>query len=195
MKIRSLFALLVPALLLVAGCASIKVSSEVDPQYDFSSAKTYRWTMPPSNTVAYVNLYLERIIHEEIDRALAARGLTMRDDKKTDWIVTAWLQLHEQQEYADTSDAEPDQPILAGGLTRAADGGWTYAERGPDVNAYIVELGTLTVLVFDGKTGRCVWRGTAKTKIDRSRSDEERRKIIREAVDRLMARFPRPPVR
>jgi len=45
-------------------------------------------------------------------------------------------------------------------------------------------------LIYDAESGRRVWRGNLKTKIDRSRPEEKQQTHIHAAAKKLIARLP-----
>ena len=57
----------IAALLLVSGCARMKVSSEIESDYDFSRILTYQWIEPSRDIleqeVAYLNQNLQQALN------------------------------------------------------------------------------------------------------------------------------------
>lgn len=189
MNIKSLPVLLIAALLAV-GCGTMKVTTESTPGYAFGAIKTYQWIDGPAEILNEHDTYINNDIQKAIGAELQRRGLKeVADAAAADVQVSYYMKLKEQQEYSDT--ARPDDPGFSGGFTYSRKtGSWNYAEREPDINIYTVEIGTLTVLLFDAKTGERVWRGDLKTKIDRSQPPEQQQERIATAAMKLMDRSP-----
>ena len=189
MNIKSIAALLAAGLL-APGCSTMKTTAERDPGYDFGSIGTYRWIDGPAKVLEDADTYINDDIPLAIDHELARRNLR-KVSSGADIQVAYYLKLRAHQEYTDTTQQDRD---FSGGFTYSRDSkSWNYAERQPDINVYTVEIGTLTLLVYDAKTGKRIWRGTLKTKIDRSRPRAEQVELIRSAAEKLMEKFPIQP--
>jgi len=186
MNIKSI-AVLLAATLLAAGCSTMKTSSESDPAYDFGTISTYQWIDGPAKILESADTYISEDVPLAIDHELAKLNLK-RVSTNADMQVAYYLKLKEQQEYTNTAQQDRD---FSGGFTYNRDSkAWNYEERQPDINVYTVEIGTLAVLAYDAKTGKRIWKGTLKTKIDRSRPREEQIELIQTAAEKLMAKFP-----
>ena len=188
MKFKSLIGLC--TLLLFAGCNSMKVTTEQDYGYDLTTIKTYQWVPGPADILDDIDTYINDKIQKALNTQLMRRGLKQVADGETaDVQVAYYVKLKEQQEYAST--ANQDEPGFSGGLVYSRNtGSWDYQEREPDITVYSIEIGTLTVLLYDVATGDRIWRGNLKTRIDRSKSDETRMALINEASAKLIARIP-----
>jgi len=181
----------VPALLaltvLATGCNSMKATSEHDREFDFGKIQTYQWINGPEEILDDADTYINEDIQKALDTELANRGLR-QTDASADVQVAYYIKLQEHQEYAAIGTKERD--FSGGFVYNRENSNWSYAEREPDLNAYTIETGNLTVLIYDAETGRRVWRGNLKTKIDRSRPEEKQQAHIRAAAKKLIARLP-----
>lgn len=182
----------VPALLaltlLVSGCNSMKATSESDKEFDFGQIKTYRWIEGPEEILSEADTYINEDIQKALNTEMTNRGLQEVSDA-ADVQVAYYVKLREEQEYTDP--AERNDRDFSGGFVYTREGsGWSYAEREPDLNIYTVEIGTLTVLIYDTDSGERIWRGNLQTKIDRSLPKEKRQARIRAAAKKLMNRLP-----
>ena len=186
MKFNSIFALLILSVL--AGCNSMKVTTEQTDTYHFESIKTYQWVEGPEEVLDDADTYIN--IQKALNTQLVKRGFKqVLDAADADIQVAYYLKLKEQQEYAAISNQ--DEPAFSGGLVYSRDNkSWSYKEREPDIIVYAVEIGTLTVLVYDADTGERIWRGKLRTHIDRSLPDEQRLNLIQDAAEKLIARLP-----
>lgn len=182
----------VPALLaltvIMTGCNSMKATSERDKVFDFGQIKTYQWIDGPEEILNKADTYINENIQMALDAELVKRGLLQASDA-ADVQVAYYVKLREEREYTDPTDR--NEHDFSGGFVYKRDGsGWNYAEREPDLNLYMVEIGTLTVLIYDTQSGERIWRGNLQTKIDRSLPKEKREARIRAAAKKLMARLP-----
>ena len=147
MKIKNALLLcLAPAIF--SGCASMKVTSEVTGDYNFSSVKTFMWIDGPADLLqeegAYTNEKMQQALNAELS-ATGRREVTSLEDANVQ--VVYCIKLKEQMEYASTDTRERE---FSGGFTyNRAGNNWGYTEREPDLEAYAVEIGTLTVLMYD----------------------------------------------
>jgi hypothetical protein len=168
----------------------MKVTCERDNDYDFSKLTAYQWIDGPAEVLDKEDTYINEDIQKALGAELANRGLRqVTDVEGADVQVAYYVKLREEQEY--TSQANQDERDFSGGFVyRRESSSWSYEEREPDLTVYTVEIGTLTVLVYDAATGERVWRGNLQTKIDRSQPTEHQQERIRAAAEKLMVRFP-----
>lgn len=185
---------LVPALLaltaFVTGCNSMKSTSERDKAFDFGQIQTYQWIDGPEEILDKADTYINEDLQKALNTELVNRGLRQVADSATaDVQVAYYVKLREELEYTDSTN--PDERDFSGGIVYSRESSsWSYAEREPDLNIYTVEIGTLTVLIYDTKTGDRVWRGNLQTKIDRSQPKDKRQARINGASKKIMARLP-----
>ena len=52
---------------------------------------------------------------------------------------------------------------------------------------------TLVLDVVNAETSELAWRGTAQGVLDASMNPEDRRKLVTEAIDKMLRKFPPPP--
>jgi hypothetical protein len=184
MKLK--FTLAVSMLFILIGCSSMKVTTEQTEGYNLGGIKTFQWVKGPAEIFDDSDTYININIQKALNTELTKRGWKqVLDAKEADVQVAYYVKLKEQIEYAAASSQE--EPDFAGGLVYSRNTrSWTYQEREPDLTVYAVEVGTLTVLIYDAETGNRIWRGNLKTHIDRSRPDEHRLNLIRDAAKKLM---------
>ncbi len=186
MNIKTVLPLLA-ALAVLSGCGTTKTTSERDRDFDFSRVQTYQWIDGPAEILDEADTYINEDIRQALDTELARRGL--RPAMEADMQVAYYVKLKEGHEY--TSPATHDDRDFSGGFVyRRESKSWSYDEREPDLNVYAIEIGTLTMLVYDAETGKRIWKGTLKTEIDRSQPKDNQQTRIRTAAEKLMARFP-----
>ncbi len=172
--------LLVLALLLaLGGCASkptLRVSAERSPAADFSGYQTYRWaSAPPEVTLEHARTSRELLdwrIRNGIEAQLAARGYQQVPSGKADMIVAYRLDLRD----AHTSSV--------GDFINYRQSGGQEGMQEAYVFGYLE--GTLVIEAVDGATRRLVWRSAAGPLLN----PEAQQERVREAVQRMMERFP-----
>jgi hypothetical protein len=189
MKPTSVLALLILSFL-ATGCSTMKVTSERDNDYDFSTLDTYQWINGPTEILNEEDTYINEDIKKALSTELTKRGLQqVMEVKGADVQVAYYVKLKEEQEY--TSPSNQDEPDFSGGFVyRRESSSWSYEEREPDLTVYAVEIGTLTVLVYDAATGDRIWRGNLQTKIDRSLPEDRQQERIQAAAEKLMYHLP-----
>ena len=178
------------ALAVLSGCGTMKTTSERNPDFDFAAIRTYQWIDGPAEILDEADTYINEDIQTALDTELARRNLRpVGTVAEADVQVAYYVKLREEQKY--TSHATGDERDFSGGFVyRRESKSWSYDEREPDLNVYAIEIGTLTVLLYDAETGKRIWKGTLKTEIDRSQPKDNQQVRIRTAAEKLMARFP-----
>ena len=189
MNIQSLLSILALAALLT-GCSTMKVTSEQDQSYDFSTVKTYQWIDGPAEILDEADTYIDENIQAALDNELNKNGLrSVTNTAVADIQAAYYVKLKEETEYTKTS--QQDRDFSGGFVYNREKSSWSYDQREPDLNIYTIETGTLTLLVYDSETGKRIWRGSLKTEIDRSRPQGEQQERIRKAAEKLLNRFPK----
>jgi hypothetical protein len=176
------------AVLLLTGCARMKVSCESEPTYNFAQIQTYQWIDPPQDILEQDDTYLNKDLQQALNNELAVRGWDQVLEAGGATIqVTYYVKIMEHEEYVESTSRSESE--FAGGLVYNKDG-WNYEERGPDQLVYTVETGTLQMTVTDTASGNRVWRGTLQTKLDRSALIEKKRELFQLAAHKLLEQLP-----
>lgn len=174
MRALLLTLLLVPC---VAGAASPKVTTDHDPSAQFGSYMTYYWAMKPELGSP---LELQRII-DGIDARLRAKGWTMAD--KGDVTLAAHVSTSQKQ----SLDTFYTGTGMGGwGWRRSWGGGMAMGTATTDVHTY--NVGTLVVDMFDSKTQKAIWQGTATGTVSGNPSKVDA--AIEKSLDKMFADFP-----
>jgi hypothetical protein len=189
MNIKSTSALLL-LVFFFAGCSTMKTTSERDPDYAFDKIQTYQWIDGPAEVLDEDDTYLNEDIQKALNQELVnSNWRQVLDAAEADVQIAYYVKLKEHHEY--TAPANRDERDFSGGLVYSREtSSWSYQEREPDLNVYAVEIGTLTVLLYDTATGERVWRGTLKTRLDRSLPKDRQQERIRAAAEKIMSRIP-----
>lgn len=175
---------------ILSGCSSMKATSEHDREFDFGKIQTYQWIDGPEEILDEADTYINEDIQKALNDELANRGLRQTPDgTAADVQVAYYVKLREELEYTDSAN-RAEREFSGGFVYSRESSSWNYQEREPDLNIYAVEIGTLTVLIYDTETGKRIWRGNLQTKIDRSLPEDKQQARIQKAAEKLMARLP-----
>jgi len=168
----------IAALLALAGCSDVEVTTYQDPKTDFTKIRSWAWFETVNNDAPDpdVSELSRRRIKNCIQSELEARGYAWGPADKADMLVQ-WV-------------------AVAGGTVELSPVGFRYGvddplTRGPPVGPANLSEGSLVIDVVSNQTPRkVIWRGVAESTINRSLPDEERQERIRVAVAKTFASFP-----
>ena len=152
-----------------------KVEVKYDKTVDFSKYKTYTWAegMPAKNPI------INKMITDQIDQQMAARGLTKTADGDLQLMFAAATDL--------------DLQITGLTWSNVSNPMGSLATIGPPMN---VRKGTLVVDLMERKTERYIWRATAKETLSQSPSgdmvkDAQRAEnLVKKAVAKVFSKYP-----
>lgn len=182
-------------LALLAACSSTAPSYRVDhdPDFAFSSFKTYRWydDVVPSKDAAYRRYNgSDARIRDAVDSDLAHKGFVKGHGESFDFLVNYRVstQVHESIDNFTGYDR--------GGLHGSVGGG-TYGRgmsigystgSAPRTRSYAE--GTAVLDVIDAASGNVVWRGVAEGRLKKDASLADKQRATLEVVETLLADFP-----
>lgn len=154
------------------------VTTHHDPDQDFSGLQTYEWKEGAGGVRGELRLegnrMLDRRIKSIIDEALHDRGYRRVEGGNPDFQIGYVAALEGKVAYGTVDDY------------------FRYRRRAvwvTGVETVEYDEGTLVLDISDGSTGDPIWRGSAEAELhDDSR--EYREQKLREAVTRLLDRFP-----
>jgi hypothetical protein len=76
---------------IIAGCSSVKVTSDYDPEYDFTKMKNYRWAysdeLNPNDELKNYPLIAQRV-QIAVDNVLQSKGYSLATDD-FDFVIIA----------------------------------------------------------------------------------------------------------
>jgi hypothetical protein len=166
-------------LLLSAGSALAQsVDTDHDPSVDFTKYHTYVWV--DGKTKAQP-LNHERIVNG-IDAQLAAKGW-----KKVDSQANADAVLI----YNIASQQERSLSTMYTGMGGWGYGGWGVGMGSTTTYENVYTVGTMILDIYDAKTEKLLWRGTASDTIPEKASSLTKK--IDKAITKLFKKFPPPP--
>jgi len=168
--------------LLLIACASMEIRTEHDASVRFSELRSYAWSArdPEEPTSPELDMTgIEVAVREAVDAGLQRKGFRPAEAGEADFLVHARVAVEER-------------------VSRAELGDWTGPGHGSgrrsspmarDVE-FAWEAGSLVLDVLDPSGSKLLWRGTAEAEVDPAATPEESEARAREAVERLLERFP-----
>jgi hypothetical protein len=157
--------------MVLAACASTPaVQTDFDPAAQFSQYHTYTWGATPE----FGAPLMQQRITASIDAKLGAMGWTPAPAATADVVIAAHVITREEL------SIDTFNPGVGWG-------GWgPPGNSSAHIRSYTV--GTLVLDIFDAKSKRAVWRGTASGALPKT-TDKATAKT-QEAIDRMFASFP-----
>jgi hypothetical protein len=162
---------------LVAGCATMNVSSHIERNVSFSEYVTYDWGPPDNLPVGDPRLdnnpFFNDYLQGAIEKKMAAKGYERAVTGQPDLLI----HYH----------ASVNQKVDVYGVDRSY--GYCYENCEPQYSDY--ELGTLIIDLVDTKTSKVVWRGWAQDAMDGVIDNQQRlEKQVNEGVTKMMMLLP-----
>lgn len=167
------------ALVIVAGCATMNVSSHIERGVDFTDYVTYDWGPPDNLPVGDPRLdnnpFFNDYLQGAVEKQLKAKGF----DRNASG-ATADLLVHYHASVNQRLDVyRADQQY-----------GYCYGDCEPQVVDF--EQGTLVIDVVDAKTKKVVWRGWAQDTMTGIIDNQDRlQQQVDEGVTKMMQLLPR----
>jgi hypothetical protein len=154
------------------------VQYDYDQRADFTGLKTYDW-LPVPDKADIDSLDVTRI-KTAVNAELRAKGLRMSSDHP-DLLIAEHLGKKDKVKIRDW------------GYTYAPVGGYWGGYWGSGgVSVYEYEEGSLILDFVEAESKKMIWRGVAKAEVNNQATPEEREKLIKEAVQKILKNFPPP---
>ena len=171
-----------------SGCVTtFETGSEQSPDANFARRSTFRFVPDKSQAAAEAVASgpdWRAVIGQDILAALNAKGYRFFPNRQTDLLVAYHIVLVENENVT-TLDNYLGYQLTAGQAAQAD------LARFQDPNhPGEASKGTLIIDFIDPKKKVLLWRGWAKTKFDRNQSGDKLQALAKEAVDRILAKFP-----
>jgi len=171
------------------GAAKTEIKVEFDKKFSFAGLRTWAWHPDGAGDVRLavsseddpkrVAARVDPVIIPSIEHEMAARGFLRAAspaDMHVHYYVLATVKTSSQYQ----GQFVPSLPE------------WGLPPFTPQTTALaIYPVGTLIIDVTSPAAGAIVWRGSAQRTIDLERPDEERRKVLEQAIRTLIQRFPK----
>lgn len=175
MKTMNLKITLVAALLLIiaAGCSSLKIATDFDPEANFIQLQSFGWMpIPPpppgpqgARAPLATNPYINGLVAKAITRELVARKFKLGVFGEPDFLIAFHVGARRKAE--------------------ASEWGYDHYQDGVEIHEYT--KGTLVIDVIDPRTRHLLWRGTA---LDVISSRGKAGEVINKAVKKILSKFP-----
>lgn len=172
-------------MLILAGCTTLRVSTDYDPEADFSRLSTYDWMPAPviktgDPEVTY-NSLIESRIQGSVNEILQARGYR-QGTESPDFFLAYHVNIDKKESVTYIND------LYGYGRGWGYSGGWTYPRTEVMVTEY--KQGTLILDIVQASNKQLIWRGVATDDVYVEDTPEEKEQKIRNAVAEMLAQFP-----
>jgi hypothetical protein len=178
MKVQSAVFAVMAMLFVIAGNLSAQqVKTDYDRSADFGQYKTYSW----ENVKTQDPLDVDRI-KNSVNAALAAKGWTLTDSGGDASVMA--IQMTQNQQTLNTFYAG-----FGGGWGWRRFGGAGFGDATTTTETY--RVGTLVIDLFDTKTKKLIWRGSASDTL--SNNSNKNIKDLDKGVEKMFKNFPPSP--
>jgi len=168
----------------LGGCSTFHVTSDYNPEIDFSQYGTYYWLPAPDPTDKTKGAQNDGLLNQRIERAvdavLSQKGMRRVENRAdASLLVTEHINVKQKLRVNTTN--------YGYGYGR-----WGYW-GGPgytDTTVHQYQQGTLILDLIDAKNKELVWRGSAQSPLRDMKTPEEREKRVRAAVEAILAKYP-----
>ena len=175
MKLQRVAVVLMGMMFLIAGNLSAQqIKTDYDRSANFGQYKTYSW----ENIKTQDPLDVDRI-KNSVNAALAAKGCTQVDSGGDVSIMTVEM-THNQQTLNTFYDG------FGGGWGWRRFGGGGFGDATTTTETY--KVGTLVIDLFDTKTKKLIWRGSASDTL--SNNSNKNIKDLDKGVEKMFKSFP-----
>ena len=165
--------------LALAGCATMNVSSHIEPTANFVDYVTYDWGPPDNLPVGDPRLDNNPFFHDylqgAVEKKMVAKGFErVVKGQPADLLIHYHASVNQKLDVYEVDNRY----------------GYCYGNCEPQVVDY--ELGTLVIDIVDAKTNKVVWRGWAQDAMNGIIDNQQRlEKQVDEEVTRMMRLLPR----
>ncbi len=174
------------AVVLAAGCSSVRVTQDYAKSAEFARYQAFAWATPShpeSDDPRLANPLLHERIHVAVEDALAARGFRVVEDAAAaDLLIRYHTAVRSRVEYQ-RSGVTIGTGYYSGRVGYGVALDYPYGSREYDE-------GTLIIDFLDPTTGDLVWRGTGVRPLEETPTPERRDEIVRDVVERILAQYP-----
>jgi hypothetical protein len=179
---KTLTSIFISALILMfIGCSSVNVTTDHDPEIDFSKYKTYLWyagEMPADDRLS-ANPLVKKRVASSVEKVLESKGFTKGADGKADLVVIIQAGSKEKVQ-----------------VTSYGHGGYGYGRYGRGwggyggTDVYYYDETTLIIDLIDTDLKELVWRGAGTGTVKEYSDQQEMQEAIDEVVANIMNDFP-----
>ena len=163
----------------LAGCATMRVSSHVERGLDFSQYRTFDWGPRDALPVGDPRLEKDPVFRDHVEGAIE-KQMAARGFERSAASETPDVRIHYHASINTRFDVREDNHS----------GNCTDGDVCP-ARVIEYEAGTLVVDIIDERTNRLIWRGWAQDSVEGVLGNRERlNRKIDEGVVRMFARLP-----
>jgi len=170
--------------------AGMKITAQFDKRFDFATLKTWTWETPAPGKVILLRtkddnpeqarLRFESTVIDAVNAGFPKRGLAPAAAGSTADVRVAYyliVTIGENSEYMGYN--------IPGSVS------WVLPPFNPATTRLeVVQRGSVVVDIISPAKQSVIWRGMAQGQIDEGKSDDQRKARIREAVDKVLAKYP-----
>lgn len=181
----------VVAAISAAGCQTLDVTADWDPNVDFMRLQTWKWAPEAQiftgNTTFDTDGLLSRRITNAIGLTLKNRGYVETQTDQADFQVAWFLTVEDKTQVTTVNDYHG-----YGGRYGwyGAGYGAGYGTSQTMVDTY--QQGTLIIDIKDGTNGELIWRGSGSARLKDKPDPATAQARVNEAVESILAKFPPP---
>ena len=182
---KTKFLILSLVLIFCAGCSTIRVSQDYDPDADFTGLSTFAWKsdkQPETGDILLDDPLIDQRIRMAVEQTLEVNGYTKTDRDSADFLVAYELGIRQKIKSDNMSSG-----IIVGTGHRGTFGSIGIGTGG-EVETY--DQGLLFIDVLDPKSGKLLWRGKGTDIVREHPDQEETTRQINEIVEKILAQFP-----
>ncbi len=182
--------------LLSACTPALNISSDYDTNIDFSSLKNYRWHEPNNFNHSSVQYLADDItdqrIRTNVDQQLTKKGYHKLASGPVDFLVNYSVTVKDKASVRGYNSYNGyGSGFNYGGRVGTRGSGVSIGySTGPSTTVNYYQQGTLVIDILDPKTDKLIWRGSANGRLPKEQNQQEREKMIKEAVSKILQRFP-----
>ncbi len=180
---------------IVAGCASVKVSSDYDTTVDFTQYKTFEYFGWAEESNKILNQLEQERIEAAFGAELKKRGLQIVE-KGTGGDLIVTLYVVTEQKTSTTANTTTMGGVGYGGFYGYGPAyGWggNVAHSTTTYSQHEYTVGTLIIDVYDAKEKKLIWEGVGTGTVKEAKSPEKRQENIEYAVAKIMEAYPVKP--
>ncbi len=175
---------LIPLLCLGAAALAQNVHFDYDRSVNFGVYKTYQWV--DYRPVDVGDQLLDRDIKRAADEQLAGKGLR-RVESGGDLLIGYQAGISQEKAFNATGSGWGGGPWGGGGPFP----GWGSGTASGSTST--IDIGQLTIGLFDPSTKRLVWRGAASKTLNLSKDPDKNYVALEKAMAKLFRNYPPGP--
>jgi hypothetical protein len=173
------------SIVVIAGCAGVRVSQDYDPATDFNSLNTYRWAADNQAKTGDPRLdspFRDARIRESVEGVLAQKGFVRSADTSPSVVVSYKNLLRQKIESRGTSSG------IGFGVGSYGRRGGIAVSTGNNIREY--DEVTLIIDFVDGATDALLWRGTGVQRFQAYDNPQKTSQDINTLVEAILKQFP-----